>query len=210
MCITIAIPSTHPTVVQKFSEALKSMSVVATWQPLENDDPNPAMGMARNSQTITSSKPGKHSRKPFVVHFEEDLAISCTPNLKDAWKQHYIIKATNHKFYSQGDDYSFEGPCRWSKQYFRAWELGGKGMWYMLVFQKFPWYLENNHGNKAKRWRSACQKTECLQEWVFHFLKCPIVSSALLVFLDTIGIWVEVNTVSRTCNEKVIQYAAKL
>ncbi len=83
MSITIAIPSTHPIVVQKFSEALKSMSVVVTWQPLENDDPNPAMGMARNSQTITTSKPGKHSRKPLVVHFEEDLALSCTTNLKD-------------------------------------------------------------------------------------------------------------------------------
>ncbi len=167
------------------------------------------MGMARNSQTITTSKPGKHSRKPLVVHFE-DLALSCTTNLKDAWKQHYIIKDSNHKFYSQGDDYSFEGPCRWSKQYTREWELGGKGMWYILVFKKFPWYLEDNHGNKVKRWRGAFQKTECLQEWVFHFPKCPIVSSALLVFLDTIGIWVEVTMVSRTRSEKVIQYAVKL
>jgi hypothetical protein len=103
------------------------MSVVATWQPLENDDPNPAMGMATNSQTITSSKPGKHSRKPLVVYFE-DLALSCTTNLKDVWKLFYIIKSSNHKFYSQGDNYSFEGPCRWSKQYSRAWELGGKGI----------------------------------------------------------------------------------
>jgi hypothetical protein len=85
------------------------------------------MGMARNSQTITSSKLGKHSRKPLVVHFE-DLALSCTTNLKDALKQHYIIKTPNHKFSSQGDDYSIEGPCKWSKQYFRAWELGGKGL----------------------------------------------------------------------------------
>jgi hypothetical protein len=83
-------------------------------------------------------------------------------------------------------------------------------MWYILVFKKFPWYLEDNHGNKVKRWRGAFQKTECLQEWVFHFPKCPIVSSALLVFLDTIGIWVEVTMVSRTRSEKVIQYAVKL
>jgi hypothetical protein len=73
--------------VEKFSElALKSTSVMKkTWQPSENDDPNPVTSMARNSPVVTPSQPGKHSRRPpppavLLGH----LPVSCTTDMKCA------------------------------------------------------------------------------------------------------------------------------
>ncbi|CAM6020938.1 unnamed protein product [Sphagnum balticum] len=77
-------PSSQPIVVEKLTEALKSMSMATPWQPSENDDPNPATGISRNSPAVTPSKPGKHSRiKPPAV-LSEALVVSCTTNLKNA------------------------------------------------------------------------------------------------------------------------------
>ncbi|CAK9189966.1 unnamed protein product [Sphagnum troendelagicum] len=77
-------PSSQPIVVEKLTEALKSMSMATPWQPSENDDPNPATGNSRNSPAVTPSKPGKHSRiKPPAV-LSEALVVSCTTNLKNA------------------------------------------------------------------------------------------------------------------------------
>jgi hypothetical protein len=80
-------PSNHPILVEKFSElALKSTSVMKkTWQPSENDDPNPVTSMARNSPVVTPSQPGKHSRRPpppavLLGH----LPVSCTTDMKCA------------------------------------------------------------------------------------------------------------------------------
>jgi hypothetical protein len=73
--------------VEKFSElALKSTSVMKkTWQPSENDDPNPVTSIARNSPVVTPSQPGKHSRRPpppavLLGH----LPVSCTTDMKCA------------------------------------------------------------------------------------------------------------------------------
>ncbi|CAM6071142.1 unnamed protein product [Sphagnum tenellum] len=77
-------PSSQPIVVEKLTEALKSMLMATPWQPSENDDPNPATGNSRNSPAVTPSKPGKHSRiKPPAV-LSEALVVSCTTNLKNA------------------------------------------------------------------------------------------------------------------------------
>ncbi len=80
-------PSNHPILVEKFSElALKSTSVMKkTWQPSENDDPNPVTSMARNFPVVTPSQPGKHSRRPpppavLLGH----LPVSCTTDMKCA------------------------------------------------------------------------------------------------------------------------------
>ncbi|CAK9192365.1 unnamed protein product [Sphagnum troendelagicum] len=80
-------PSNHPILVEKFSElALKSTSVMKkTWQPSENDDPNPVTSMARNSPVVTPSQPGKHSRRPpppavLLGH----LPVSCATDMKAA------------------------------------------------------------------------------------------------------------------------------
>ncbi|CAK9858936.1 unnamed protein product [Sphagnum jensenii] len=80
-------PSNHPILVEKFSElALKSTSVMKkTWQPSENDDPNPVTSMARNSPVVTPSQPGKQSRRPpppavLLGH----LPVSCATDMKAA------------------------------------------------------------------------------------------------------------------------------
>jgi hypothetical protein len=76
-------PSSQPIVVEKLTEALKSMSMATPWHPSENDDPNPATGISRNSPAVTPSKPGKPSRiKPPAV-LSEALVVSCTTNLKN-------------------------------------------------------------------------------------------------------------------------------
>ncbi|CAM6044281.1 unnamed protein product [Sphagnum compactum] len=78
-------PSNHPIMVEKFSElALKSTSVMKkTWQPSENDDPNPVTSMARNSPVVTPSQPGKHSgRPPPPAVLLGHLPVSCTTDMK--------------------------------------------------------------------------------------------------------------------------------
>ncbi|KAH8973793.1 hypothetical protein BDL97_01G066000 [Sphagnum fallax] len=77
-------PSSQPIVVEKLTEALKSMSMATPWQPSENDDPNPATGNSRNSPAVTPSKPGKHSRIKSPAVLSEALVGSCTTNLKNA------------------------------------------------------------------------------------------------------------------------------